>query len=156
LESPDIIQNIFSRRDNEDVHSFLTLYEFVLSKYWNRKMSLFIRDIEDELSYRIHKGISRSVGISEERHIQSLLFTNHTGAVIIANRFPYRLFGNCRHYVLWLHPKHEKFWTESRIYVLIARFLRKKKLSLIEPIFVNTVANQSIRSIKHWHLLCER
>ena len=115
-----------------------------------------IRKLPDEEAYKTHKNICRSLKLNVDEHIRSLLFTRHTGAVITPNRFPYRLYGDYKHYLLWVNPRYEKFWTSARIHVMVTRFLRNKKLFLLEMPFRNEEENQSINTIKHWHLLCGR
>ncbi len=116
----------------------------------------YIRNYEDEIAYKLHKKICKGLKVSITRHISSLIFNNHDGAVIIPNKFPYKCTEFCRHYVLWINPKHEKFWKISRVNVFINKFLKRRNSELVIPIFRNTPENRSVQDIKHFHIICCR
>lgn len=67
---------------------------------------------------------------------------------ITRNGFPYHGY---YHYILWINPIYEKFYSIDRI----AAILERSILPTLTPwrIFKNLVTNQTIPGIAHYHLL---
>jgi len=66
---------------------------------------------------------------------------------ISKNAFPYRGY---YHYVLWINPRYEKFYTLDRICMILKRAFTN---STRWRVFKNLVANQSMPGIVHYHCL---
>lgn len=70
------------------------------------------------------------------------LFSRHDGYKVLPNMYPYIPF----HKLFWVNPKYENYYTFTRI---------KSMILTLYPgavnIFENSVAEQSIRTIRHVH-----
>ena len=109
------------------------------------------RNFDDYIAYVIHRKITLELGLGINKYIEIKKFAPHTSSVITKNLYPYRLEKGWNHYCLWINPKYEKFWTDSRIKVEIFRFGCKKKREIISY-FINPARLQSISAVKHWHI----
>lgn len=66
---------------------------------------------------------------------------------ITQNGFPYC---GCYHYVLWINPRYDKFYTTDRILSILEGVLPQPEGWRV---FKNLVINQTIPGITHYHFL---
>jgi hypothetical protein len=92
-----------------------------------------VRTIDDHLNYEVHKKISKEL----ESDLLEYLFEPWKGHIITKNRFPYK--GST--YILWIHPKHQQFYTNERIKLILGN----------QPFFMSSENRMSVKNIKHYH-----
>jgi hypothetical protein len=96
-------------------------------------MSLPFRTLDDNFNYTVHKKISKEL----ESDLIKKLFEPSQGYTITKNRYPYK--GS--DYILWIHPKHQQFYTNKRIQLILGTSEFKESLE----------EQKSIKNIKHYH-----
>lgn len=98
-----------------------------------------IRNLETHENYEVHKLISKQLNGSSE----PLVFEHrYQGHLLTRNRFPYRT--HLDHWVLWIQPGYEKFYTPERIRLIVGN---------AEDLWENNPQTCSVHGIKHYHVL---
>ena len=72
------------------------------------------RNLETHEEYEVHKLISKELNGSSEPLIFEQRYQGH---LLTRNRFPYRTPND--HWVLWIQPGYEKFYTPERIKLIV-------------------------------------
>jgi len=103
-------------------------------------------------NYKIHKNITKEFYSNYDEFLMNKLFGKSYGYVIIKNIFHYHLKDNQKHFCLWIYPKQAKYWSKTRIKLTINSFIEKNNFKLI-TFFKNPIAQQSIKTIPHWHII---
>ena len=102
------------------------------------------RDWDIHECYVTHRNIVRELVGSSEEYITTVCFDPLEPWVSLGrNRFPYR---GCedRHWLLWVHPRYEKFWTPRRVRGVVGKQFH---------VWENEVAMKSIPGILHHHIV---
>jgi hypothetical protein len=97
-------------------------------------MSFPLRNLDDHFNYEVHKKISKEL----ESNLIQKLFEPGQGYTITKNTYPYK--GS--DYILWIHPKHQKFYTNKRIQLILGTSEFRESLE----------ERKSIKNIKHYHV----
>lgn len=96
-------------------------------------MNFPLRTIDDHNEYELHKIISKEF----ESDLLRKLFEPSQGYIITKNKFPYK--GS--DYIIWIHPKYEKFYTNERIKLILGTSEFNESLE----------ERKSVKNIKHYH-----
>jgi hypothetical protein len=102
------------------------------------------RDLDAHECYVAHRNIVKEMVGSSAEYVTAVCFDPLEPWVsLVRNRFPYR---GCedRHWLLWVHPKYERFWTPRRV-----RWVVGKRFHVWE----NEVATKSIPEVLHHHIV---
>ena len=99
---------------------------------------MIIRTLDSYEKYKIY-----IINSNELRGtIEPLIFESKwQGHLITKNRFPYST--DKEHWVLWIQPGYEKFYTEDRINLIIGKCVKY---------WENPPNLKSIHTIKHYHI----
>ena len=101
-------------------------------------MKMISRNLETHEEYEVHKLISKELNGSSEPLIFEQRYQGH---LLTRNRFPYRTPND--HWVLWIQPGYEKFYTPERIKLIVGD---------TEDLWENDVQTRSVCGIKHYHV----
>ena len=102
------------------------------------------RDYNTKIGYNVNTSCKKQF----KTLLESYLFDKYEAYVIRRNQFPY-CFLNAEHYLLWINPKYEKFYSETRIRSIICSHFKNRLIKFWE----NPLELRSIRSIKHYHII---
>ena len=100
------------------------------------------RSYEDTKEY---KAVKKRI-LNYEAYLQCKLFSTHTPYVILKNKYPY----TDKHYLFWLNPKYEKFYSFTRIKSVVYTHF---PFSHVQRIFENKIYKRSIHTIRHIHII---
>tara|TARA_Y100000590_G_scaffold470766_1_gene669739 strand:- start:23403 stop:23801 length:399 start_codon:yes stop_codon:yes gene_type:complete len=105
------------------------------------------RTSEVELKYSKfrHKILSKYDSVSQ--YLNKTLFTNDEDFIIKKNDFPYNTTKDIHHYILWINPKNDAYFTNETIKYNLELFFKNKYI-----FFKNNRDNMSIEAIKHYHI----
>jgi hypothetical protein len=120
--------------------------------YKHKKDVEFGRNPEIQTAYILHQNISKELGFINgaeyAREFYDSKMIDFRGIVLCKNRFPYFLNSTIEHYLAWIHPNHEKVWSEENL----SRFLKARFGDRELIFFQNSPKRRSIESIKHYHV----
>jgi len=91
------------------------------------------------------------------KHLIETLFANNENLVFKENDFPYKFDcekGSILHYLLWINPQNKKKINERKLTKFLSENMLKLDLDIQDYIiFKNNVANKSVNTIEHYHVL---
>ena len=102
------------------------------------------RDYDTYKSYEINKKISMEL----HNLLARKLFSKYEPFIIKKNSFPY-YWKNAIHYLMWINPKYEKFYSYTRIRSIILHTFSGRVIKFWE----NPVECRSILHIRHFHII---
>lgn len=126
-----------------------------LDDFWKCHLdqNSFGRHPDVEVEYRIHAKICTDFGFTGGSEYAQLFYGDSVlGITFASNRFPYLMQPKFAHYVAWIHPKHTHTWTIERVkdYILENHAFEKF------IIFENPKNLQSLKNVKHFHIIAKR
>lgn len=80
-------------------------------------------------------------------YLEETLFVNEEPFIIKKNDFPYNTTSNIDHYLLWINPKYNSYFTNKSVKKQLELFFENKYI-----FFKNNSNNMSIQSITHYHI----
>ena len=84
---------------------------------------------------------------SVSHYLNETLFTNDEPFLIKKNDFPYNTTEDIQHYILWINPHNDDYFTNETVKNKLELFFKSKYI-----FFKNNSNNQSIKSIQHYHI----
>ena len=114
-------------------------------------------NVRTEQMEQKYKKWKQTVG---ETNLFNMVFLNASDQKFILrpNDFPYDFEENIIHYILWFHPKQNKYKYRPRLTKDLEELVYQK-LRIVHPNVVSIIhyrnppSNRSIQSIKHYHIL---
>ena len=104
------------------------------------------RDYDTYKSYELNKQISMEL----KTFLVRKLFSKYEPYVIRKNSFPY-FWTNATHYLMWINPKYNKFYSYTRIRSIILTTFSGKVIKFWE----NPIECRSVRYIRHFHIIVQ-
>lgn len=105
---------------------------------------VILRDIDALECYVTHRDIVKDMMGSSQEYIKRFCFDPlEPWVTLVRNRFPYK-GQEGRHWLLWVHPLYERFWTPSRVRRILGRAYHS---------WENPEPMKSIPGILHYHIV---
>jgi hypothetical protein len=127
------------------------IYNFAFFKRYDMKTICDKIERTDDIKKKYDK-MKKRYGNKYESLLNHKLFENGNLLVIKENKFPYDIYKNLKHYVLWIHPV-----LKTLITIQNARFIIEKKWKSMNSnnmiIFENKDKCKSIKTIRHLHVI---
>ena len=125
----------------------------VLSQFNENSPPILALGRTNEVEHKYTEFRQRIVGTygSVSHYLNRTLFTNDEPFVINKNDFPYNTTEDIHHYILWINPHNDNYFTNETIKHKLELSFKSKYI-----FFKNNSNNQSIKSIQHYHIFLRR
>ena len=127
------------------------------SKFSTKSSSIYLRENksmkripEEQNNYKIHRRIVNQFHKSWHGFMLTKIFGPSDAYTIVKNSFPYGRNPLVKHFCIWIHPDHEKYWKYIRIRSTCYSFAKKKRLKILE-LMENPFNERTVPMIKHYH-----
>jgi hypothetical protein len=125
----------------------------VLSQFNENSPPILALGRTNEVEHKYTEFRQRIVGTygSVSHYLNETLFTNDTPFVVNKNDFPYNTTEDIHHFILWINPHNDNYFTNETIKHKLELSFKSKYI-----FFKNNSNNQSIKSIQHYHIFLRR
>ena len=103
------------------------------------------KEVERKYTEFRHRIVDKYESVSH--YLIQTLFKNDESFLIKKNDFPYNTTEDIQHYLLWINPQKDAYFTNETIKNKLELFFKSKYI-----FFKNNNNNMSIQSIKHYHI----
>ena len=117
---------------------------------------IILRELDVKKSYDIHRVLGDELYGSSEDLLERNLFSNMEQYVIRRCGFPYN-FKNIkektlRHDLIWINPKHMKYWDDERIKSQVKNSENYRDRKILK-VWENEKYLRSVPRIRHYHII---